>query len=258
MKSLAILLLAAFACEAQVNDNTLRDIQFDQKPGTQVDMTLRFADETGKSAALADCAAGRPVVLALGYYECPMLCTMELNGLVAAMQDLKPQAADRASVIFVSINPAEGANLAAAKKASYMKLYARKEAAGQWHFLTGPPDSIKRLADTVGFRYVYDPASRQFAHPSGLVVLTPEGRISRYLFGVNYAAKDLDNAIKLAAARQSGGMVQQFVYLCFYYSPIHGKYGAAIMTAVRAGGILTMAGLAGTIWAVQRRRKEAV
>jgi protein SCO1 len=256
MKPLFLFFMAALACRAQVNDATLLDIKFDQKLGAHADMNLRFTDETGRSATLADYADGRPVVLALGYYECPMLCTLELNSLVAALQDLKPRAADLASIIFVSINPAEGPALAAAKKASYMKLYARKEAARQWHFLTGSADNIKALADEAGFRYVYDPASRQFAHPSGLVILTPEGKISRYFFGLNYAANELDEAMKVAAARKTGGFVQQFVYLCFCYSPIHGKYGALIMSGVRVAGGLTLAGMAGMIWMAQRRRKE--
>ena len=257
MKTLVVILLfAALACRAELNDATLRDIKFDQKPGAKVPMDLRFTDETGKTTSLAECGGGRPVLLILGYYKCPMLCTLDLNGLIAALQDMKPQAADIASVLFVSIDPTEAPSLAAAKKASYMKLYARKEAEGQWHFLTGSAQSIQKLADAVGFRFVYDPASRQYAHPSGLIILTPEGRISRYFFGLDYPAKPLDDAIKQAAVERTGGVVEQFVYLCFHYSPIRGKYGAVILEAVRAGGVVTLAVLAGTIFFGLRRGKE--
>jgi len=253
------LCLTILTAHADVSDQTLRDIQFDQKIGGHVTMTTPFVDSTGRKVTLADCADGKPVILALGYYRCPMLCTVELNGLVAALQDMTPEAADRAAVVFVSIDPNEKPGLAAAKKATYMKLYARKEAAPSWHFLTGPDLSITNLANEAGFRYVYDPSSRQFAHPSGLVILTPDGTISRYFFGVTFAAKDLAGALRLAEARRTGGVVQQFIYLCFCYDPIRGKYGPEIMTAVRAGGVLTLAGMGGLIWMCRapRRKKEA-
>lgn len=260
MKLTALLLFLALGARADLTDNALRDIQFDQNVGRQVSMALSFTNESGKSVTLADCAAGKPVVLVMGYYRCPMLCTLELNELVASLQDLKPAAADLASIIFVSIDPTETPSLAAAKKATYLKLYARKEAAANWHFLTGSESAIKTLASQAGYRFAYDPASRQYAHPSGLVILTPEGKISRYFFGISYAPKDLGAALRVAAAHRAGDVVRQFVYLCFHYDPIRGKYGAMIMTVVRLGGVVTLAGLAGLIWMAQRPRagKEAV
>jgi protein SCO1/2 len=260
MKLPALLLFLTLGARADLTDNALRDIQFDQKVGSQVSMSLSFTNESGKSVTLAGCAEGKPVVLALGYYHCPMLCTLELNELVASLQDLKPAAANLASIIFVSIDPTETPSLAAAKKAAYMKLYARKEAAANWHFLTGSESAIKTLAGHAGFRFAYDPASRQYAHPSGLVILTPEGKISRYFFGISYAAKDLGAALREASAHRTGDVVRQFVYLCFHYDPIRGKYGATIMAVVRLGGVATLAGLAGLIWMAGRPRggKEAV
>jgi protein SCO1/2 len=257
----AILVLTLLACLpalADVSDQTLREIQFDQKVGAHITMSAPFVDEAGKRVTLADCADGKPTILVLGYYRCPMLCTVELNGMVAAMQDMTAEAADRAAVVFVSIDPNEKPGLAAAKKATYMKLYARKEAAPSWHFLTGSGSSITNLANEAGFRYVYDPSSRQFAHPSGLVILTPDGTISRYIFGVTFEAKDLASALRVAAARRTGGLAQQFIYLCFCYDPIRGKYGPEIMTAVRVGGVLTLAGMGGLIWMAcpPRRKKE--
>jgi len=221
-------------------------------------LDLLFTNEAGKAVTLGDCADGRPVLLELGYFRCPMLCTLELNGLVAALQDLKPSAADTASVIFVSIDPSETPKMARAKKNTYMRLYGRKEAEPLWYFLTGSRQSIAKLSDEVGFRFVYDPASRQFAHPSGLVVMTADGRISRYFFGVDYVAKDLDSALRAAALRKTGGVVQQFILLCFHYDPIRGKYGALVLEAIRFASVLTLVGLAGGIWMAQRarRRKE--
>jgi protein SCO1/2 len=255
MKLAALIFMTVFVARAGLTDQKLRDIQFDQKVGAQISMSLAFTDETGKSVTLADCAAGKPVVLVMGYYRCPMLCTLELNGLVASLQDIKPAAANMASIIFVSVDPAETPALASAKRASYMKLYARKESAGSWHFLTGTQSSIATLADQAGFRFAYDAASRQYAHPSGLVILTPEGKISRYFFGVEYAAREVDQALREASAHRTGGVVRQFIFLCFHYNPIRGKYGSAIMATVRVGGLLTLAGLAGLIWMVQRPRK---
>lgn len=259
MKSALLLFLTALPALAGLSDHTLQEIQFDQKVGGRVAMTLPFVDETGRDTTLQQCAAGKPVILELGYYRCPMLCTVELNGLVEAMQDMTAQAADKAAVVFVSVDPNEKPALAAAKKATYMKLYARAEAARDWHFLIGSKDAIAQLANQVGFRYAYDPASRQFAHPSGFVILTPDGVISRYFFGVTFAARDLDNALRGAEARRTGGVVQQFIYLCFCYDPIRGKYGPAIMDAMRAGGVLTLAGMGGFIWMARgpRARKEA-
>jgi protein SCO1/2 len=237
-----------------LNDQQLRDIQFDQKTGAQTTLSLPFVDETGKTVTLGAELGGKPTILALGYYRCPMLCTLELNGLVASLQDLKPGSAP-ASVVFVSVDPTETPALAAAKKATYMKLYARRGAAADWHFLTGPKSSVDKLAEETGFRFAYDPASQQYAHPSGLIILTPEGKVSTYFFGINFVSRDLDAALRAAARHETKSPVQQFVYLCFHYNPIRGKYGAAIMDGVRIGGVATLAGLAGVIWQAQRRKE---
>jgi protein SCO1/2 len=183
-------------------------------------------------------------MLVLGYYGCPMLCTLVLNGLTSSLQDLKPSVGDKFSVIFVSIDPSEFPSLAAAKKKSYLKLYGRKSSASGWHFLTGSKESIALLTEEVGYRYVYDPASKQFAHPSGIVILTPDGKVSRYFFGVNFVARELDQSLNEASSHKIGLEVRQFVYLCFHYNPIRGKYGALIMNVVRAAAGCTLVGLA--------------
>jgi protein SCO1/2 len=226
-----------------VTDSDLKDIKFDQKLGQQISMNLPFVDEGGHTIKFGDCLDGKPAMLVLGYYGCPMLCTLVLNGLISTLQDLKPSVGDKFSVIFVSIDPSESPVLAAAKKKNYLKLYGRKDSSPGWHFLTGSQESISVLTQQAGYRYLYDPVSKQFAHPSGVVILTPDGKVSTYFFGINFVARDLDRSLKQASSHEIGVEVRQFVYLCFHYNPIRGKYGAVIMDVIRTGGICTLVGL---------------
>jgi protein SCO1/2 len=179
----------------------------------------------------------------LGYYGCPMLCTLVSNGLVEGMQDLKWDVGKQFEVIDVSISPSEKPPLAAAKKREYLRSYGRPGADGGWHFLTGDESSIRRLAEAVGFRYAYDSAIKQYAHPSGVIVLTPQGKVSQYLFGVEFPGKDLNAALKNASASRSGSPIRQLLLVCFHYSPITGKYGSLILNSVRAIGIGTLLAL---------------
>jgi protein SCO1/2 len=261
-----LLLIAPFICGAQpatgaLSDETLMQIKFDQKLGNQVSMDLPFRDEHGNQIKLGQCFADRPVILVLGYYRCPMLCSLTLNGLIEAMQDLRMDVGRQFDIINVSIDPNETPALAAAKKRTYVKRYGREGAAAGWHFLTGEEPVIHKLADEVGFRYAYDPASKQFAHPSGVVILTPDGRIAHYIFGVTYSPNDLNAALRDAGIRRIGSPIQQFFLLCFHYSPLTGKYGALIMGAVRVSGVAILAVLSCLVlrsrpgW--NRRRKEA-
>lgn len=240
-------LLACIAClfssavHAQsLSEETLGKIVFDQKLNQQVSLDLQFRDEEGKTVKLGDYFGKRPVIVVMGYYGCPMLCTLVLNGLVETLQDVKLKMGAQFDVINVSIDPHESPALAAAKKKSYLKQYGRRDAANGWHFLTGDEPSISRLSDEIGFHFAYDAASRQFAHPSGLVILTPEGRVARYFFGVSYSSKELNAALKEASSNKVASPVQQFLMLCFHYSPITGKYGAIIMGGVRASAIITL------------------
>jgi protein SCO1 len=238
------LICAADIVTGTLPDETLVQIRFDQKLSNQISADLTFRDETGKSVKIGDYFAGRPVILVLGYYQCPMLCSLTLNSLIEAMQDLKMDVGKQFDVINVSIDPKEMPALAAAKKNTYLKRYGRKGADAGWHFLTGDEAQIRKLADEAGFRYAYDPLSRQYAHPSGLVILTPEAKITHYIFGVTYSPNDLDADLRDAGAHRIGSPIQQFFLLCFHYSPITGKYGAAIMSVVRFSGLATLAGLA--------------
>jgi len=234
--------LAAHASE--LPDSALRQIRFDQRINAQIPFAATFRDETGKSVRLGDYFGRKPVILVLGYYGCPMLCTLVSNGLVETMQDLKADIGNQFDVLEVSISPLETPPLAAAKKREYLRHYGRRGADAGWHFLTGDEPAIRQLADAVGFRYAYDPAIKQYAHPSGFIVLTPQGKVSRYFFGVNFRGEELYAALQDASANRAGSPVRQLLLLCFHYSPVTGKYGALILGGVRAIGLATFVALA--------------
>src|SRR5438270_1581207 len=173
-----------------LSDAGLAEVRFEQKPGSQISTGLRFKDETGSEVSLTQFFGSKPVILVFDYYECPMLCTLVLNGLVESLQDIRWTAGKEFEVISLSINPRETAELAAAKKRTYLKRYGREDAARGWHFLVGETEAIATVTGQCGFHFAYDPASKQYAHPSGFVVLTPQGKISRYFFGVTFPAQD--------------------------------------------------------------------
>jgi protein SCO1 len=250
-------LLAAGSASAQDRPAALREVGFDQRLDQQVPGDITLRDEAGRVVRLQDYYGRKPLVVALVYYECPMLCTMTLNGLVSAMNAISFDAGGEYEVVTVSFEPRETPELAAAKKASYLKRYARKGGAEGWHFLTGDPADIGRLTQAVGFRYTWDETQRQYAHPSGIVVLTPDGRIARYLFGIEYAPKDLRFALVEASEGRVGGLVDQAVLYCFQYDPMTGKYGAAIMRILRVGALLTLGALGSFIFVMWRRERAA-
>jgi len=238
-----LLFVAGSGWAQSLSPATLDRIEFEQKLDAQVSLDLPFRDESGRRVRLGDYLGRKPVILVLGYYGCPMLCTLTLNGLIESMEDLKWVVGNQFDILNISIDPTETPELAAAKKQTYLRRYGRAGAGEGWHFLTGDAIAIKRLAAQVGFHYAYDPTVKQYAHPSGLVILTPQGRVAKYLFGVTFAPNDLYAALKGASGNQIGARIQQLALLCFHYSPIKGKYGPAIMTAVRGLGALTLLGL---------------
>jgi protein SCO1/2 len=233
----------------------LRNVGFDQKLDEQVPLDLVFRDETGEPVKLSQ-YGDKPVVLALVYYKCPMLCNLVLNGLLKALRAMPFDAGKQFNVVTVSFDPRETPKIAAAKKSGYIQQYGRKGAAAGWRFLTGEEDSIRRLTRSVGFRYTFDPASNQYAHASGLVVLTPKGKVTRYLYGVEYSARDLQFSLMDAATEKIGSPVDQLLLYCFHYDPLTGKYGLAIMTAIRIGGVLTVLALGGFIVVMLRRERR--
>jgi protein SCO1/2 len=233
----------------------LQEIGFDQKLGDQLPLDATFTDEAGRSVRIGDYFGKKPVVLSFAYYECPMLCTLSLNGLAGALEALSFVPGQEFEVLTVSFDPSETPALAAAKKKNYLARYSRSGAHAGWHFLTGTQASIEALTRAAGFRYVWDEASKQWAHPAGLLVATPEGRISHYLYGVEYAPKDLRLALVDAAGGGIGNAVDQVLLYCYQYDPQAGRYSASILNLVRIGGALTLLGLAAFILTASRARR---
>jgi len=250
----ALVAHAATNAPSSLTDDELIQIQFEQKLGNPLSLDLSFRDERGQDVLLRDYFQKTPVILVLGYYECPMLCNLVLNGMVESLQQLRLDAGDEFAVVCISIDPNETPELAAAKKRTYLKRYARKGAEEGWHFLTGDDAPIKQLADETGFRYAYDPSIKEYAHPSGLIILTPDGVVAHYAFGVTFSAKDLAADLKDAGARKVGSPIEQFILLCFHYSPLTGKYAPLIMTVVRVSGAVTLLALVGIVVIVSKRR----
>jgi protein SCO1 len=230
----------------------LKKVGIDQKMGAQVPLDLEFNDESGKLVALRQ-YFGKPVILALVYYQCPSLCNMVLNGLVRSAKSLTLTPGEDYEVVAVSFDPRETPEMARAKKQTYMKDYNRPGAEKGWHFLTGDEAASKALADSVGFRFVYDTMTNQYAHGSGIILLTPEGRASRYFFGIDYPERDVRLGLVEASNRRIGSAIDQVELYCFHYDPANGKYGLVIMNVLRLGGLLTLGVLGGFMLVSLRR-----
>jgi protein SCO1/2 len=239
----------------QATPGVLQEIGWDQKLGEQVPLDLPFRDETGKDVKLGDYFGKRPVVLSLVYYQCPMLCTLSLNGLAGALEVLSFVPGQEFEVVTVSFDPAEGPVLAAAKKKAYMTKYKWQGAEKGWHFLTGPRESVDALTRAVGFRYVWDAETKQFAHPAGMLVATPQGRVSHYLFGVEYSPKDLRLALVDSAGGKIGNAVDQVLLYCYQYDPKAGRYSASILNILRLAAVATVVALGGFILTTTRKRR---
>jgi protein SCO1/2 len=236
----------------------LREVDFVQRLGESIPLDATFRDETGATVALGDLLQGKPAILSLVYYECPMLCNMTLNGLTGALEMLDFDAGREFQVLTVSFEPKETPELARAKKENYLKRYDRPTAEAGWHFLTGDAESIRRLTDAVGFKYVWDAKANQYAHAAGIVVVTPQGRIARYFYGVEYPPKDLRLGLVEAADGKIGNLVDRLLLYCFHYDPTTGKYGAAVMRLVRAGAVLVIVGLGAFLLLALRREKKHI
>ncbi len=197
---------------------------------------------------------GRPVVLSLVYYECPMLCNQILNGMVGALDGVSFTPGKEFEIVTVSFDARETPQTAAAKKETYIKRYKREGAAGGWHFLTGDREQIERLARAVGFGFVWDERSQQFAHSSAIMVATPEGRLSHYFYGIDYDPRSLRLALVESSSSKIGSAVDQLVLYCYHYDPTTGKYGPVIMNIMRVAGVLTVIAVVGLILVLRRRR----
>jgi protein SCO1 len=233
----------------------LNKIAIDQRIGDKVPLDLPLTDEAGQPVTLGDYFGNRPVILALVYDECPMLCTQVLNGLVTALGVMNFEVGREFDVVAVSFNPKEGPGLASQKKAAYVKRYGRPQSAAGWHFLTGSPDSIKRLTEAVGFKYEYDEKIGQYAHGAGIEVLTPKGVLSRYFYGIEFSARDIRFGLIEASEERIGSRIDDVLLFCYHYDPATGTYGAAMLNLVRLGGVATVAALVVFITMSLRRER---
>jgi protein SCO1/2 len=250
------ILLSLSASARALDSQELMGISFEQKLGAFVPANVRFLDDHGNEITLGDLFGTRPLILVLGYYQCPMLCTLMGNGLVGALSGMNSEPGKAFDIVWISIDPKETSQMAALKKETCLRHYGRSTGDG-WHFLTGTEPSIRKVADTVGFTYRYDPEIQQYAHPSGIVVLTPRGQVSKYLLGINYPPETLQEAVSNAASTKIGSLTNPLLLLCYHFSPIVGKYGWLIVWIVRGLGVATVLCIAGTvIYLARRERKE--
>jgi protein SCO1/2 len=254
-----ILILGAAPAQADGShpaDEVIKGVEFEQKLNQQLPLDLTFLNEAGQSVQLADYFDQKPVILVFAYYDCPMLCTLVLNGLVTSLNGLTFDAGNQFEIVTVSIDPTETPALAAAKKAVYLEQYRRPSAADGWHFLTGGQAAIDQLTQAAGFHYNYDQEKDEYAHPTGIMVVTPQGKIARYFYGIDFPARDLRLGLVEAAANKIGSPVDQLLLLCYHYDPVVGQYTLTIMNIIRLAGLTTV-GAIGVFVAVLLRRDRA-
>jgi protein SCO1/2 len=244
------------ATPANAKPAILQNVGIDQKIGQQLPLDLVFKDETGRDVRLGEYFGSRPVVIALAYYQCPMLCSQVLNGVTGTLKTLSFTPGKDYDVVIVSIDPADGFREAADKKAIYVERYGNKATANGWHFLTGTDASIKPLAAAIGFRYTYDPDIKQFAHPAAIYVATPKGQIARYFMGIDFPPRDVRLALVEASNNHLGSVADSVLLLCYHYDPTTGKYGAATINAVRVGFIMTVGALLTFVFVSLRRERQ--
>jgi protein SCO1/2 len=233
------------------------DVSFEQRLGAQIPLDLVFTDENGRTGALREYLSGAPVLLALVYYDCPQICPMVLESLARSLRPLNFTAGDQYRIVAVSIDPRETPQLAANKKRAVIAL-SRPEAAGGWHFLTGQQPAISRLAQAAGFGYRENDKSDggRYVHPTGTMVLTPEGKISRYFYGFDYPPRDLRFALIEASGNRIGSAVDQLLLLCYQYDPRSGKYTITVLNILRMSGIATVLALCGGLALMLRRERH--
>jgi protein SCO1/2 len=237
----------------------LRQVSFEQKLDAQIPLERPFVDEQGHGVSLGDFFGERPLLLVLAYYRCPMLCNEVLNGVLTSTNALNFVAGRDFEIVVVSFDPTDAPGIAKAKREAYTSRYLHREGRDGWHFLTGKRDDIAALADAVGFRFVYDPKSDQYAHASGIMVATPDGRLSQYFYGIDYPTRDLRLALVEASRGKIGNLVDQVLLTCFHYDALTGRYSFAVMRLVQAGGVLTLVLFGGFIFrSLRHERKSAL
>jgi protein SCO1/2 len=235
----------------------LREIGFDQNIDQRLPLDAEFRDEQGRQVRLGEFFGQRPVLLAFVYYDCPMLCTQVLSAITSTLGVLSLDPGKDFEVVLVSFDPRETPALAASKKAEYLARYKRPGTENGWHFLTGDEPAIKRTTSAAGFRYVWDADTQQFAHPTGIIVVTPDGRLARYLFGIEYGPRDLRLAMLEASAGKVGSVVDSLLLYCYHYDPMTGRYGFVVMRALRIAGVATVLLIVTFIVVMIRRERRS-
>jgi protein SCO1/2 len=259
----AFLLLPAVPMWAQLADQVpeaLQEVGVTEHLGAKLPLDATFTDERGERVSLGQYFDGeRPVILTLNYYKCPMLCGLMLNGVVDGLEQLAWSPGEEFEMVTISINPLETPELAAAKKQNYLKRLDRPGAGEGWHFLTGYELDIERVAEAVGFGYSYDPETQEYAHAAAIMVITPDGRVTRYLYGIEYPAKRLKFALLEAAEGTIGSPLDQLILYCYHYDPTNRRYSPVAMNIMRVGGSATalILGISlGGFWLRDWRRKR--
>ncbi len=246
----------------RVTDNglpkVLNEVGIQQKLNEYIPLDTEFKDENGNIVKLGEYFGKRPVILALVYYECPMLCNEVLNGLTGSIKGISFDVGKEFDVVAISFDSRENEKpeLAKNKKEGYVKRYGREKTAEGWHFLTGSQDSIDKITKAVGFGYEWDEATNQFAHGGGIMILTPEGQLSKYLYGIDYSPKDVKFSIMEASENKVGSPVDQLMLYCYHYDPARGKYGLQIFNVLRISGVLTLLGMGTMLFVFWRRNKR--
>ncbi len=258
--ALAVAALAAAQLAGPV-PAPLEDVGVEERLGAVIPLDLEFRDEEGNLAPLARYfEGGRPVILTLNYYRCPMLCGLQLNGLVAGLATMSWTPGAEFELVTVSIDPLETPALAAEKKTNYLRRYGRPEAARGWHFLTGREEAIRELAASVGFGYAYDEESREYAHAAAIMVVAPDGRVVRYLYGIEYPKRNLELALLEATEGRIGSPFDRILLYCFHYDPTTRRYAPVAMNIMRVGGATTALVLGvtlGLLWLRDSRRRKS-
>jgi protein SCO1/2 len=243
--------------DPNVRTGILKEVGIDQRIGEQLPLDLTFHDESGHDVRLGAFFHDRPVVLALAYYDCPMLCTQVLNGMTGSLKTLSLDAGKDFDVVVVSIDPRDSYQMAAAKRDNYVRNYGRPQTAAGWHFLTGADASIKPLAAALGFHYAYDANLKQYAHGAAIYVVTPKGVVSRYLLGIDFAPRDLRLALVEASNNRLGTAVDQVLLLCYHYDPSTGRYSTAVLDSVRVGFVLTVGAFLAFVFVSLKRERTS-
>jgi protein SCO1 len=234
----------------------LVNVGFEPQLNAQMPLDLTFVDENGSAVQLRDYFKQKPVLLAFVYYGCPMLCNQVEQGVVGALKMLSFTPGRDYEVVFLSFDPRESADMAAQKKKSALSHFGRPETAAAWHFLTGTKESVDAATKAANFRYNFDTKNNLFAHASGIMLLTPDGRISRYFYGVEYPARDVRLGLVDASAGKIGTPIDHVLLFCYHYDPSSATYSASILKIIRLGGILTIVCIVGGILIFRRRDAE--